>query len=211
MTLEFDEIRRAFARLQSIEDPVKIINDEVLIKNLEALSDLSINGINLCFEYNFCRIISNLIETCYQQLLTYLLKNRPLKNDSRLLKLLKVCSTMIEIVWNFSNFSSKFIKEAHEVNLIKNLFCFLKNPKLIGICELKQDLYLEFVIMPVINTLSNMSRMSNCYSQKWREENAVESLLEIFNKFKNKPDCFLIFYIILANIADDNEIETFEG
>ena len=59
--------------------------------------------------------------------------------------------------------------------------------------------------------LVNLSRSASIYLEKWKAESAVETLLNLSPKVMAHSDNELSTYIILANIADDDEINTFEG
>lgn len=212
------DIRQTFINLSSIKDQTKILEyHKVLVlihKVMEQYSQYSLDILKLSFEYDFCRIICNMIEASYNQLDTYMRNLTEIKSsneDKQLEKYLEVSLIIIEIVQNFSNDSIKFVREAHENQVVAFLFGFLKNKKLIDCYAIDSDKKAGGLVRSVIVCMVNFSRMSSSYSEKWKAENALGTLIDVSEKLKDKDDCQLTTYIVIANIADDNEINNMKG
>lgn len=215
-----DEYRKIFSRLQVLKDPLAILNDSIshyMISVLYNKTRSSFEIVNMSLEYDFAAIISNLIEESYKQFEAYLLSSPETRNgsteDTKRVTVNHICAMSVGIVRSYTNYSIKFIKKAYEANLIKYLFKFLKNPILIDEYARHQTLdeLGPFVVYSVSGALVNMSRVSTSFSDKWKSENAVEVLLEVSERLKENYSCQLDLNIVLANIADEEEIKKFSG
>lgn len=227
------DTRQVYAYLDNLKDSQTIIEDKQALHLIARLyvysvaSSKKLDIVNLSLEFEFCRIISELIETSYKQLEDYLNKitSKPEadkleptttttsegEDDPELVRLVEICSVSVGIVRNFSNYSIRFIKQAHENNVIQRLFAYLKNTTLIDYYEVQSNKSVGDLVRSIIGSLVNLSRLASSYSDKWKDQSAIHKLLDIAEKLKEKDDCQLACYITLANIADDDEIDKLEG
>jgi len=88
---------------------------------------------------------------------------------------------------------------------------FLKNDKLVKLAENDLDEKAYELIRSGVAALENLCQQYGSFPEKWKDENAVETLLVLSEKFKNKDDFQLMSYVILANIVDDDEINKLQG
>lgn len=224
------DTRQVYAYLDNLNDSQTIIEDKQALHLIARLyvysvaSSKKLDIVNLSLEFDFCRIICELIETSYKQLEDYLnnIANKPetklepttneeKEDDPELVRLVEICSISVGIVRNFSNYSIRFIKKAHENNVILRLFAYLKNSTLIDYYEVRSNKSVADLVRSIIGSLVNLSRLASSYSDKWKDQSAIHKLLDIAEKLKEKDDCQLACYITLANIADDDEIDKLEG
>lgn len=210
------DAKQAFINLSTLKDATLILNDQPSLISLAKLYMTSVTSskkldiVNLSLEFDFCQIICNMVEASYNQLDIYIKNLTDKKSsieDKQLEKYLEVCSMIVGIVRNFSNYSIKFIREAHDNKIVAFLFRFLKNKPLIDCYSIDSDKKAGELVRSVIGCVVNLSRISSSYSEKWKAENALETLLDASEKLKDKDDCQLAIYIAMANIADDNEID----
>lgn len=210
-------ILQAFSHLKTLQDPEAILNDQEALQILAQLCMIStmssqrLEVINFSLKFDFAKMINSLIVKAYEQLDDYLARIqefKPLRNDSELLKRFMLSAMTVAIVHNFSNFSIKFIKLVNDTGAIHNLFRIIKNKKLIEYAKRDDQ---ASVVYSAIGSMVNLSRVSVAYSDKWKAENAIETLLSVAEELKNTEDCQLASYIVLANIADDDEIDRFKG
>lgn len=212
------EIESAYAILKQLHDPSTIINNndglvqfaKIYIYSIKAHRKLDL--VNSCFDHDFCPIICGLVEASYQELTNHF-KNitaaqTPDNDDT---KAYEICAMCVGIVRNFSNYSIKFIIEVHQCDVVKSLFKFLNDHRLVEMYADRSDIKARDIIRSAVGALVNLSKQFGSFSDKWKAENSVEKLLVLSERLKNKDDCQLACYMTLASIADDDEIEKLEG
>lgn len=217
-----DYLREIFSILRDLKDPVQIFIHAPhclkIIGQSETSSTLEL--VNLSLEYDFARSVCHVLELSVSKLepsLKNLDRNGHSPSSSESFQdvefnnILTICYLAVHIISSFSNDSIQFSKDAYDANVIHYLFKILKNPILIHKCINRFPHAFENLLSSAIIGLVNLCRLFSSYSEKWKAEQAIETLLDISEKLKNINDFQLASYIVLANIADDDEIKNFEG
>lgn len=190
---------------------------QIIIQKFQDPSE-KLNLVNECFGHDFCAIVCKLIEKSYQELEEFF-KTRDAKNakDLELLEALVYrCNSLICTFNEYAQLSAKFIKQAYENEILKHLFCFLKNEKIFAwifdqaeeLAQIKKPR--NELISIILDAFANLVRLS---SDKWEKNDAVKVLLKIPEKLTVliKNNCELLLRIVLANLASQNEIDQFIG
>lgn len=224
----------AFSYLQKLKDALSIFKDTPALVAITKLYICSINATNSkkleitnsCLNYDFPRILCDIMGQSYKTLEDYLnaknIDDDKNKSEEEQLKKEKdqnvetdktyeLCIMCIGIVRNFSNYSVKFVSQAHKYDVIKELFKFLKNEKLVEAYEKRGEVKSKEMLRSAIGSLVNLSKLYSSFSEKWKAENAVETLLTISERLKHRDDFELASYIALASIVDEDQIVKLEG
>lgn len=167
--------KEVFQNLKEISNDASIISkNENVFESLVQLCDdywywstnEKIDIINLSFEYEFPKIICNILNESYSDLERSLLKE---KNEPKNNNALAITVMSIEIIQSFTNYSIKFISDLSEAGALTYLFKYLINKKLVnGYAELG----VSQIIRPTIGSLHNMSKLYSNFSEKWKAQNA---------------------------------------
>lgn len=228
----------AFSYLQKLKDALSIFKDTPALVAITKLYISSINATNSkkleithsCLNYDFPRILCDIMRQSYKALEEYLnANNTNAKNidddknkseeelkkekdqNAETDKTYELCIMCIGIVRNFSNYSVKFVSQAHKYDVIKEIFKFLNNDKLVEAYEKRGEVKSKEMLRSAIGSLVNLSKLYSSFSEKWKAENAVETLLAISERLKHRDDFELASYIALASIVDEDQIVKLEG
>ena len=134
-------------------------------------------------------------------------------------ELIDSSNILIRTLNEYSQLSARFIKVAYDNDILRHLFCFLKNEKilnwLVGQSKSKNETRCELITL-VMDALVNLCRLipvDSSYKGKWKGVDAVQTLQaksEVFAMFK-EDDCHFLMCIVLAIIANEEEINNLKG
>lgn len=172
------------------------------------------NLLDLCFEYEFYSIICKLVEKGFSELTLFLKNTRDSESPERCQVLVTNCDSLIRTFNEYSQLSTRFIREAYEKDILKHLFVFFQNQKIFEWLNDPSELLKEAsseLISLLIDALVNLCRLSSSYKGKWDAVEAVKTLIKISEISTIKNNFYLNLCIVLANVATENEIKNLKG
>lgn len=197
---------KSILNLPNIPDLTSFFED----KNLKTLLD------EIVFNYFSSEKVLDLINaSCDKQLpkilidkLDFIYENKLLKYDEDLKdENLQITEISISIIRNFSNESVKFRNEIHRHNGIKVIFKYLKDSYFLKCTIEKQSL--NSLFRNFIGCLENLCKSYENFKNEWKNENSLETILNLSEKSKNISDSQLACYMILAFTTEEEEIAKF--
>ncbi len=215
---------KSFEYLATLEDAEKIFNDSKAFRELKNISHAvaeankndQLETIMVAFDYNFTKIITDLITFMNTKVLQAF--SGEIKDAKECRKILSISHNAIQTARFYANYSNKFCSEFHEINGIKVVFMYLTNDFLIKkyieyANSPKTENYINInrLIRGSIGLLINLSRQYNDFSTKWKECNATKTILSLTEIIKHIEDNQISMYILLSSISSDVEIDEFIG
>lgn len=194
------------------------------VKFIEALTNIYMTSvfcsqkfkfiyIKLGFKYEISKFLSKFLDLNYKNLSFELETN---SNKDILMKNFQITLCLVGLTRHFTNYSATFCKQFYKSNGIEILFKYLKNQHLINkyILSKRNNEEVETKLDPkiirgLIGCLVNLSKFVDNFKHQWKEQNSIDFILNLSEQLKDYDDCQLACYIILASIADDDEVKKF--
>ena len=174
--------------------------------------------INVCFEYDFCKTIVQVLSFYFDHLIAGLSYPRSTekKEIDHFSKILNFEKNVFTLIFSYTNYSVKFCIEFQENGGIEALFRHIKSETLISsfleYANVPQCLeygLISRIVRGSLGAIINLGRAMYNFTNVYKSQNAVETLLQCSETLKNVDDCEIACYMGLALIADEEEIHKF--
>jgi hypothetical protein len=212
--------------IKNIDGPEKIYQDKkavetihLIIDNVYSAKDNKLALINLNFQYDYAKTISELLEYVLPILIKSIneeIQTKEEKQPEEKKIVLSLVENLMNTLRSYSNYSVKFCNKFHEYDGIRVLTKYVtENTLLDYFVELskKEDKTnfknLNTIVRGSIGSFVNLCRSYDSFTYQYEKEQCVEKIINFSHKLKDIHDFRMSSYIVLASICNDQEIDKF--
>lgn len=221
--------------IKNIDDPEKIYYDKkavrtiyLIINNVYCANDNKLALINLNFQYDYAKTISNLLDysllvliKCIDEEKNNETKEEKTQEETNVVsdekkKVLNLCKNLMNTLRSYSNYSIKFCNKFHEYDGIRVLTNYVGSNKLLDyyVKESEKNDKTNFktlntIVRGSIGSFVNLSRVYDSFTFQYETEKCVEKIINFSQKLKDIFDNRMSAYVVLASICNDQEIDKF--